>query len=83
MLLGHQISRGIFVDGREMGGPNDVSWTWDEASGERLLTEIRIFNFRKGLPAGEYEFYGVWTQPDFANPGEVLVHTITATVVFE
>lgn len=72
----------LFVDGREMAGPIDISWTKDEASGERLLYEARIFNFRKGLPAGEHEFFGIWTQPDFANPGEVIVHTITATVVF-
>lgn len=77
-----QIEFRLFVDGREMGGPIDISWTRDDASGERLLTKVRIFNFREGLPAGEHEFFGIWTQPDFAHPGEVIVHTITATGVF-
>lgn len=73
----------LFMDGAAVHGPTEISWTRDEASGEKLLTEIHIFNFREGLAAGEYQFLAIITQPDFANPGEIIIHTVRATLVVE
>jgi hypothetical protein len=73
----------LFVDGVAVHGPTEISWTRDQATGERLLTEIHIFNFKKGLPAGEYQFFAIFTQPDFTSPGDTITHTISATLVVE
>jgi len=71
------------VGGDEAQGSTEMSWTFDETTGDRLLTEMHIFNFKKGLPAGEYEFVGIWTKPDPTNPGGLATDTVRATVVFE
>ena len=71
----HTVDFDLFIDGREVHGPVEVSFV-DDGSGGTKVIETSIFNFRKGLPPGAYVFTGCWT--DESGPFEWSI-TVTFT----
>jgi hypothetical protein len=68
----HSFGFDLYVDGMQRHGPREIvveDGVW--------VDQRWIFNFRQGLPAGTYTFYGEWTDLD----GIALQREITVTAL--
>lgn len=70
------VSFTLFIDGVQVRGITDLQPVVDPTTGDVLYKEMSLFNFRRGMPAGEREFHGVWEDctRGACETSEVIVH---------
>lgn len=70
------VSFALSIDGVQVHGITDLQPVVDPTTGDVLFREMSLFNFRRGMPVGVYDFHGVWEDCSTGTclDAEVIVH---------